>query len=253
MDANLGRLMQSLQTNELTENTIVIFTADQGPQWPFAKWSLYDDGISVPLMIRWPGHMNTGTTDAMVSQADLLPTIVEVAGGAAPAEIDGQSFLPVLRGEKDFHRDIVFATHTGDGMMNRSPSRMLRTKRYKYILNLAPDVVYHTHMDKAKDHDGGRADGDSWLEKAKTDEHAASVLNRYHHHPVEELYDLESDPHELHNLAGETRYASMLARYRDDLATWRKSQGDFETGPEKLDQNSPAQGRKPVAPYVFLD
>ena len=252
MDNNVGRLLKALEENDLTKNTIVFFTADQGPQWPFAKWSLYEDGIRVPLLVRWPGQTKPGSeTHAMVSQADLLPTFIEIAGGKTPDNIDGRSFLPILQGEKDSHREVVFASHTGDGMMNRSPSRMLRTQRYKYILNLAPENVYHTHIDNAKDHDGGREYWDSWVEKSKTDQHAAAILQRYHHHPAEELYDLQSDPHELHNLAADSRHTKLLERFRKDLAAWRHLQGDHETGPEKLEP--PVKGKKPVAPYVFLD
>lgn len=252
MDRNVGRLLKSIEENHLSDNTIVVFTADQGPQWPFAKWTLYEYGIHVPMLVRWPGEVKGGThTAAMTSLTDLLPTFVEIAGGKAPDDIDGKSFLPVLKGEKSAHRDVVFATHTGDGMMNRSPARMLRTDRYKYILNLAPENEFHTHMDRAKDHDGGREYWDSWIEKAVTDEHAKQVLNRYHHHPAEELYDLETDPGELHNLAGEKKYVEMIAGFRKELAAWRREQDDFETGPEKLEPST--KGKKPAAPYVFLD
>lgn len=254
MDRNVGHLLHSLEEHDLARNTMMVFTADQGPQWPFAKWSLYEDGIRVPLMIRWPGKVKAAVyTTAMMSQVDLLPTFVEVAGGIAPAEIDGKSFLKVLLGELNIHRDVVFASHTGDGMMNRSPSRMLRTAQYKYILNLAPENVYHTHMDKAKDHDGGREYWNSWLEKAKTDRRAAAILDRYHNHPAEELYDLEADPGERRNLAADKRHAALMTRYRKELAAWRQSQGDFETGPENLQQTPARKGKPPVAPYVFLD
>jgi N-sulfoglucosamine sulfohydrolase len=195
MDSNIGHLLQSLDQHGLSHNTIVVFTSDQGPQWPFGKWSLYDYGIQAPMLVRWPGHIKAATrTGALVSLTDLLPTFVEIAGGKAPRDIDGRSFLPLLKGQQAEHRQTVFASHTGDRLMNRAPSRMLRTKRYKYILNLAPEITYTTHMDKAKDHDGGREYWPSWVEKAKTDPRAAQVLQRYHHRPAEELYDTEADP-----------------------------------------------------------
>lgn len=254
MDRNVGALLASLENHKLAENTVVVFTADQGPQWPFAKWSLYDDGIQVPMFVRWPGNVNPGThTDAIVSHVDLLPTFMEMGGGKGPDQIDGKSFLKVLEGEKKSHRDVVFATHTGDRMMNRSPARMIRTDRYKYILNLAPENVYHTHMDKAKDHDGGRRYWDSWVEKAKTDQHAANVLDRYHRHSAEELYDVEADPDEIHNLGADPRYMEMIEGFRGQLNAWRKEQGDFETGAEQIDEDPATRDRKPVAPYVFLE
>ncbi len=255
MDNNVGKLLNSLEKNGLSKNTIVIFVADQGPQWPFAKWTLYDDGIKTPLMVRWPGIVKAGTkTGALVSLADLVPTIVEAAGGKAPQNIDGQSFLPVIRGTQDTHREYVFATHTGDRLMNRAPARMLRTNKYKYILNLAPEILYTTHMDKAKDHDGGREYWDSWREKSFNDPHAASVLWRYHNRPKEELYDVETDPNEMRNLAAEPKYAKLIEAYRKTLAEWRMQQKDTITGPEELTDEVPKKkGEKPVAPYVFLD
>jgi N-sulfoglucosamine sulfohydrolase len=255
MDNNFGTLMTFLEKHKLSKNTIVIFTADQGPQWPFAKWSLYDDGIQTPLMVRWPGTIKGGNkTGALVSLADLLPTCAELAGSKAPPGIDGESFLPVLKQTKNTHHDYVFATHTGDKLMNRAPARMLRTRKYKYILNLAPEILYTTHMDKAKDHDGGREYWDSWRAKSFNDEHAAAVLWRYHNRPKEELYDVETDPHELHNLAEDPKYTKLLVQYRQQLADWRKQQNDFITGPEEGKDEAPRKkGEKPVAPYVFLD
>lgn len=253
MDDNLGKLLRSLEAHGLAENTIVVFTADQGPQWPFAKWSLYEYGIRTPLLVRWPGQVKPATkSDALVSLTDLVPTFVEIAGGKAPAGIDGQSFLPVLQGKSTGQRQQLFASHTGDRLMNRAPSRMLRTKQYKYILNLAPEIPYTTHMDKAKDHDGGREYWDSWVAKAKTDAHAADVLKRYHNRPAEELYDLDKDPQEQNNLAADPKFAAMMQDFRSQMASWRRQQQDFETGPEKEGPPAP-KGSKPVAPYVFLD
>ena len=105
----------------------------------------------MPLLVRWPGKVTPGTTtDAMVSLVDLLPTFIEAVGGTSPEGLDGRSFLPVLLGKADSHRAFVFATHTGDVDMNRSPMRMIRTERYKYILNLAPEIRYTTHMTRMK-------------------------------------------------------------------------------------------------------
>lgn len=255
MDDNVGKMLKSLDKHGFTKNTLVIFIADQGPQWPFAKWSLYDDGIKVPMIIRWPGIAKAGSTsNALVSLADILPTVVEAAGGKAPGNIDGISFLPVLKGHKQVHRDVVFASHTGDGLMNRAPERMLRTTRYKYILNLAPEFLYTTHIDKAKDHDGGREYWDSWRSKSFSDTHAAQVLWRYHNRPKEELYDVERDPREMHNLVNDDAYAELLLGYRMKVDEWRKRQKDTITTVEAITPPLPGIPRpKPVAPYVFLE
>ena len=253
MDRNVGKLLESLEKNSLTGNTVVIFTADQGPQWPFGKWNLYDYGVQVPLLIRWPGTAAKGAeTDALVSLVDVLPTIVEIAGGAAPkqgAEIDGTSLLPLLRGEVSQVRDAVFASHTGDGTMNQAPMRMIRTTRYKYILNLAPEVTYTTHIDKSGVVGYGEEYWPSWRERSFEDPLSAAVLWRYHNRPKEELYDIREDPNETRNLAADPHYEDQLQELRSQVEVWRQQQGDQETGvfqPPPRDPNAP-----PIAPYIF--
>ena len=251
MDGNMGRLINSLKKNGLEENTMVMLTADQGPQWAFAKWSLYDYGIQVPMIVRWPTLVKGGSTaDDMVSQADVVPTLLDIAGGKSPIKLDGSSFFDVLRAKATRKREYVYATHTGDNQMNRSPARMVRTKQFKYILNLAPEIEFNTHMNKATDHDGGREYWPSWIAKAKNDAHAQHVLDLYHHRPSEELYDVIADPEEMHNLAADPIYAATLKQLRQRVAVWRKQQGDLETGPER-----PADPgvKRPHVPYVFMN
>ncbi len=234
MDSNVGKLLESLEKYQLDKNTIIIFTADQGPQWAFGKWNLYDYGIKVPLIIRWPGVVQGGSdTHTLVSLVDIVPTAIEMAGGNAPKEpeqIDGRSLVPFLKGEKASHRDVVFGSHTGDGAINQAPMRMIRTSRYKYILNLAPSVLYNTHINLAKDHDGGRQYWPSWIEKSFFDQHAASVLWRYHNRPAEELYDVLRDPNELCNLASDPSCTKIMEQFRQQMTEWRTQQGDTETG-----------------------
>jgi uncharacterized sulfatase len=247
MDTNVGKLNGYLASNKLLDNTIIIFTSDQGPQWAFGKWSLYDYGVKVPLLVKWPGLTDGGgDTDALVSLVDVLPTLVELAGGKAPKapeEIDGISFLSLLQGKTNRHRDYIYASHTGDGDMNRTPIRMVRNKRYKYLLNLAPEVKYTTHMDK------GVKEGywPTWVEKSFQEEHARAVLGRYHYHPKEELYDVLADPDEKRNLAFNPHYREIIEDLRGRLAEWRRNQGDTETG--SFDQGS--SDIAPGGPYIF--
>lgn len=250
MDNNLGKLVSSLKRHNSFENTVIIFTSDQGPQWAFGKWSLYDYGIKVPLIIKWPSVIKgSSVTNAMVSLVDLTPTIYEIAGGHASQldkDIDGLSLLPLIKGEISTHRDLVFATHTGDGKMNPTPIRMVRTDKYKYILNLAPDTKYTTHMDKANRKDEGGEYWSSWIKHSFTDEHAASVLYRYHNHPREELYDVSEDPSERINLAFNDEYGTILDSLRQKLSEWRAIQNDYEDGPY-----SPTPKNVKGIPYIF--
>lgn len=239
MDSNVGNVLASLEKNSFATNTVFIYTADQGAQWPFAKWGLYDQGIRVPFIVRWPGRISPDTqTDALISLADVLPTFMELAGGKAPSDLDGKSFLAVLERKTKIHREAIFATHSQDGFqMNISPMRCVRTSRYKYIFNLSPENEYVTHMDKAKDHDGGREYWSSWVQKAETDSRAKDILQRYHWRLREELYDVVLDPYEFHNLAGDPIYSDVKSDLSKLLVAWRKEQNDTKTGadgvPEK--------------------
>lgn len=230
-DRDLG-LVYDAARKHLGSDTLFLFSSDHGSQFPFGKWNCYDGGLRTPLIVAWPGHVKAGShSDALVSWIDLLPTCLEAVGGIPPAtgfeagQISGRSFLGVLRGETAQHRDKIFATHSGDGKMNRYPIRTVRTRQWKYIRNLDPSAEFHSHVDKATAGDG-RAYWDSWVEKAKTDPTAAAVIRRYHTRPAEELYDLTADLRELHNLASEPAHASTLKTLRSDLDTWMKKQGD---------------------------
>jgi N-sulfoglucosamine sulfohydrolase len=227
MDAQLGEVETSMKKHGYVDNTLLIFTADQGAQWPMSKWTLYDAGIRAPLIVRWPRRVKPASTSgALVSLIDLLPTMLEAAGGAAPKDLDAKSFLPVLTGARDDHRDATFALNTGDKDMNRSPMRAVRTAKYKYILNLLPDAVFKTHIT-----DAGGEDGlfywKSWEKRAADgDERAKAVIERYRHRPAEELYDVEADPYELKNLAADPARASDLESLRQKLKDWRLQQGE---------------------------
>ncbi len=231
-DTELGEVYDATRA-KLGTDTFFVHSSDHGAQWPFGKWNLYDEGIHVPLIVSWPGKIKAGTrTDAMVSWVDILPTLVAVAGGNPPPGLDGRSFLPVLRGQTKQQRDTIFTTHSGDGSMNVYPMRSVRTARWKYILNLHQEFLYTTHID----HAGGDAYWPSWKAAAETDALAAAIVHRYRERPAEELYDLDADPNELHNLALQPEHAAIKRRLHDELESWISAQGDKRTvyGPPRL-------------------
>jgi arylsulfatase A-like enzyme len=224
-DKQLGEVRAACRRH-LSKNTLFLYTSDNGAQWPFAKWSLYDAGIHMPFLAEWPGVITPGSrSDALISFCDFLPTLVDVAGGQPPAGLDGRSFAPILTGKAKSHREEIFAAHSGDRDFNVFPTRCVRTARHKYILNLHPEFQYTTHIDVAGPNDG-RIYFDSWVEKAKTDPAAARVVKRYHEHPAEELYDVVADPHELHNLAADAKHAATLQSLRAKVRAWMHQQGD---------------------------
>lgn len=226
MDACLGACLSAVRKHGLADNTLLLYSSDQGAQWPFAKWNLYDAGIRVPLLARWPGRVEpAGVSDAMVSLIDVMPTLIEAAGGKPPAGIDGRSFLDVLLGKKKTHRDAVFAAHTGDGKMNRFPCRSVRTRTHKYILNLKPENLHTSHITNGVARDG-RDYWDTWVKKARTDPATAALVRRFQHRPAEELYDLTTDPFEQNNIAAEATSTELLASLRERLRQWRRQQGE---------------------------
>jgi uncharacterized sulfatase len=224
-DDDLGQTLAAVKEKLDPQNTYIFFTSDHGAQWPFGKWNLYDQGMRVPLIVDGPGIKPGSTTDAMVSWIDILPTLVEMAGGTPPKDIDGRSFAGVLKGEKTTHRDEIYATHSGDGMFNVYPIRALRDGRWKYILNLHPEYQHATHINRTAGGDR-QAFFPSWEAKAKTDPEAARVVERYKQRPREELYDLAADPFEQHNLADQPQQAARLVEMRGKVAAWMKEQGD---------------------------
>lgn len=224
-DDDLGVIRRAVR-EYLGPEVLFLFTSDHGAQWPFGKWNCYDAGVRVPLIVAWPGVTKPGTrTEALVSWLDLLPTLLEAAGGQPPDWLDGRSFLPVLRGEATTHRTQIFTTHTGDGRWNIYPIRSLRTAEWKYIRNLHPEFAFTTHIDLGSPRDGRELFA-SWEERARTDPDAAAVIRRYHARPAEELYDLRSDPDEQHNLATDPRYAERLASLRRELEAWMAATSD---------------------------
>ncbi|MBA3313476.1 MAG: sulfatase [Planctomycetaceae bacterium] len=224
-DADLGKVYEAAY-DKLGETTVFVHASDHGAQWPFGKWNLYDDGTRVPFFVVWPGVTKAGNqSDAMVSLVDVLPTLIDLAGGGAPEGIDGRSFADVVRGTSAAPRDAIFTTHSRDGEMNVFPIRSVRTSRWKYVRNLDPHAAHTTHIDKGKSADGSGYWG-SWVDLAKSDKTAKAKVDRYHHRPAEEFYDLENDPYETSNLAGDSRHANTLDTLRKQLDDWMTQQGD---------------------------
>ena len=221
----MGRIFD-MAKEQWGNNFIFVFTNDHGGQWPLGKWNLYDSGTRIPLMAVWPGKIKAGSrTDAMVSWVDILPTLLDLSGEKVPADIDGQSFGPVLLGERNVHRDRIFTTHTGDGVMNVFPIRSVRIGKYKYIWNLRPDAWHTNHSDRDR-LDGAGAYWDSWDVAAKTDPKAAAILKNYYTRPAEEFFDLERDPLEYNNLASLPEHSGQVKEFREIVEQWAKDQGD---------------------------
>jgi arylsulfatase A-like enzyme len=228
VDQRVGRVLASVREHGYEMDTLFIYTADQGPEWPHCKWTVYDTGLRVPFIARWPGRIEPGSTRAaLVSLIDLMPTFIDLAGGSVPADLDGRSFKDVLLGRTERHRDRVFASHSRDGQMNVFPQRCVRDDRYKYVLNLHPDRKWTTHFTLVEGIPGSHKDVyDSWLARATEDPAAARLVQLIERHPGQELYDTHADPYELDNLADRPEHRERVERFRAELEAWRKQQND---------------------------
>ena len=225
MDAEMGRVLDIVKA-QFGEDFICFFTSDHGGQWPFGKWNLYDSGTRIPLVVSWPGKIQAGTrTDAMVSWVDLIPSVIDLAGGEVPPGIDGRSFADVLTGKSDHHREKIFTTHTGDTEYNIYPIRSVRVDNLKYIHNLLPDAVHTNHSDILRN-DGRGAYWDSWDAKANQNDRDALVVESYYTRPEFQLFDIEKDPLEQNNLVNDPSYANELEFLRAELTAWTEDQGD---------------------------
>lgn len=252
MDEELG-LVYAAAREILGEDVFFLHSSDHGAQWPYGKWTLYDDGVRTPLIASWPGRVEAGTrSDAMVSWIDILPTLVEAAGGTAPEGIDGRSFLPVLEGRTERHRERIFTTHSGDGNHNVFPMRaVVDESGWKYIRNLRPELRFLTHVTK---NSGDSGYWDAWLDRAVDDKKgdgARRLVRGYLGRPEAELYDTTRDPWERGNLAEDPGQSARLAALSAETDAWMEETGDLQaTFGEPVRRGEPG---RPNLVVVFAD
>ena len=228
LDREVGECLKILHETKQEENTAMIFTTEQGAQYPGCKWTCYENGLNVGFIVRWPGQVKPGSvSDAMIHYVDVAPTLVEMAGGQAVKGLDGRSFLGVLQGKTKRHNSETYGVHTQMNAIGSPPTgyavRSIRAGKWKYIMNLNHTVMFNNALTK-NDKENYWA---SWVRAAKTDPKAARLVERYLNRPAEELYDLSKDPHELNNLAGREKQAKVKARLKHQLQDWMAGQGDL--------------------------
>ena len=227
LDYQIGQLLQTLEADGLLEETIVFFYSDHGGPLPRQKRQLYDSGLHVPLIIRFPDAQLAGSTDPqLISFVDLAPTVFSMANIPLPAYLEGQAFLGVQRAA--LPRQYIHAA--ADRFDTEyDTKRAVRDQRYKYIRNFRPErgyylaVTYREQMASMQEllrlRDAGLLDSlqAQWFRSSK---------------PVEELFDTHTDPHELYNLADSSAYADQLLAMRQELEAWMTTTGDPGTMPE---------------------
>ncbi len=226
LDQQVGTVLKALEDSGQADKTMVIFTSEQGSQWPGNKWTNWNTGVHTAFVVRWPGHVQPGRrTDAMIQYCDVLPTLIDAAGGDPKiGRFDGQSFLPVLLGKTDEHRQYAYFMHNNVPEGPPYPIRAVTDGRYHYIRNLRPENIYiEKHLMGQKQ---WHQYWPTWIYESTFNERTYRLVCRYLRRPREQLYRIDLDPYELQDLAGRPEHAEAQRRLARELDRWMAEQGD---------------------------
>jgi N-sulfoglucosamine sulfohydrolase len=233
MDAQVGVLLKELEEAGVAENTIVFYYSDHGGVLGRSKRFMYESGLHIPLIIRFPKtyeHFAPGKpgskTDRIVTFTDFAPTVLRLAGIPVPEYMQGEAFLGnqqttprqhafAFRGRMDERLDMV---------------RSVRDKKYRYIRNYMPHKIYAQHIDYLWQAPSMR----SWEAAYRAGGLNETQSKFWEPKPVEELYDVEADPHNIHNLAGQARYQKVLVQLREANRQWLRQTKDVGFIPEPM-------------------
>ena len=235
LDLFAGEILKRLEKSGELENTIVVMTGDNGMPFPRAKATLFDSGTRVPLAIRWGAKVEGGRQISdFVNLTDLAPTFLEASGLPVPKVMTGKSLLPILTSEKGGQIE-ADRTHVLTGMERHVfpyPSRAIRTEDFLYIRNFAPESWPtgeakgdHPVFDFKKtpwptvagafSHNTDPGPTKQWMRLNESSKNAQAFGRK----PMEELYDLRKDPHQLTNLLVSNEIPEALKKKRKALAT----------------------------------
>ncbi len=241
MDAHLQRMLERLESMGELDNTLVVVTSDNGMPFPRAKVNLYDWGVRMPLAIRWPKAIPADRTlDDFTSHIDLAPTFLDAAGIAVPAQMAGQSLLPLLKSQAagiiEPSRDrahFALERHTWCRPNGATyPIRGLRTRDYLYLRNEKPDrwpTGGPTFVSSNKTFHGdvdGCPTKTFMLDPKNQERYSAAFDLCFGKRPAEELYDVRNDPDQIVNLAADPNHQETKKRLEAELNAYLKKTGD---------------------------
>lgn len=223
VDQGLGALVKVLKETGHWDDTLLIFISDHGMPFPGAKTTVYEPGLRCPCIVRSPESEEQGVvSDAMISWVDITPTILDYAD-ATPEQpkFHGRSLLPTVGQPHTPGWDKVFASHTFHEVTMYYPMRVVRTRRHKLIWNIAWQLEYPIAADLW--------DSSTWQAVLKDGPNAhfgLRTVKQYCHRPEFELYDLEHDPQEIHNLANDPDHKHIFDELLVDLKEFQQATDD---------------------------
>ena len=210
----LGQILKMVDDYNLRNNSIFIYASDHGIS---GKWSLREEGIKVPFIVRWPEEIQANSvSNTLLSFVDVLPTFLDIAQVEVPDDLDGKSFLKTLKGSKEKIHDHIFGVATKQNIRECKvfPSRMVRDSRFKLIRNYNSHEVYESNLGN----------------NPFVNEFIRIGAESFPKLPYEELYDLDLDPYQTNNLARNLSYHDVKQQLSEALENWMKEQNDFLVG-----------------------
>ena len=226
-DLAVGRIIERLKAEGILENTYIFFMTDHGISHARGKQFLYDEGIHIPFIVRGPKIKPGTVREDLIIHIDMAASSLDLAGIRLPEHLESKALFAEDYSPRDF---VVSARDRCDETVDRI--RSVRTHQYKYIRNFLPERPY-LQPNAYKDNKP--------IIQVMRRLHAEGKLNRDQSlimgesRPVEELYDLKNDPHELHNLAGSSEHAAVLKNLRGTLDEWQNQTGDRGMKPESAE------------------
>jgi uncharacterized sulfatase len=196
---------------DLRKNSIFIYASDHGKS---GKWGLEEQGLKIPFIVRWPGHVIPNTSsDVLLTLVDILPTFLEASNAKIPDQIDGKSFYKILKGDNNKLHDYIYGVATRQNIRECKvfPSRMVRGQRYKLIKNFNSIEIVDQNLGSNEIINNFIKIGAESFPKI----------------PFEELYDIKNDPYQKNNLANIKNYKTIKDNLSKVLKNWMIDQKDF--------------------------
>ncbi|MEM7660179.1 MAG: sulfatase [Bacteroidota bacterium] len=238
LDSFVGVVVQELEAQGVSDNTLILFISDNGRPFPRAKTTLFDSGIRTPFLMKWPSQISGGTTTtSLVSAIDIAPTFLELAGAEIPPTVQGISLLPMLVNPNTKLRQFAFGEHNWHDFDDHS--RAVRSERYKYVQHQYHDLPHRPPADAIS--------GISY--QAMLTAYEAGELDAAFGGTIqgprtpEEFFDVENDPFEMHNLANDPTYQAELDLHRVALQEWKAQTQDEVPQFRTADEFDPKTGK----------
>ncbi len=222
LDQGVGRLIQHLKDAGKWDNTVIIYLSDNGAPFPGSKTNVYEPSLRLPCIMKLPYSTTKNfVQDAMISWVDITPTLLDFAGVPKDSiHKQGRSFKDISTQQNVKGWDEIYASHSFHEITMYYPMRVLRERKYKLIYNVASGLTYPSAADLYNSYTW------QWLLNHHINYLGKRTLQNYLHRPKFELYDLEKDPDELHNLAANPAYAKELERMKLKLKAFQKKTND---------------------------